>query len=102
MQNEEAERNIQGKHFIGISECTKNVVGTTKAVHEFWRGLNERRESDRQGSDSARAPGGRPRPANVRRAGPFDRKNSVLPESLGPYGTSVPYGKNVYVRTKNT
>ena len=43
------------------------------------------------------------RPANVTgwRAGPFtavaqfDRKNSVLPESLGPYGTSVPYGKNV-------
>ncbi len=34
----EAEREIQGKHFIGLSECTKNVVvGTlsTKAVHEF-------------------------------------------------------------------
>ena len=40
----EAQREIQGKHYIGLSECTKNVVGTTKAVHEFWQGLNERRE----------------------------------------------------------
>ena len=98
-RDSEAEREIQGKHFIGLSECTKNVVGTTKAVHEFCRALKRGAKATlpvRQGSDSARAPGGRPRPANVRRASPFDRKNSVLPESLGPYVTSVPYGKNVY------
>ena len=35
----EAEREIHGKHFIGLSECTKNVVGTTKAVHEFCGAL---------------------------------------------------------------
>ncbi len=71
-----------------LSECTNcswHYIGCFMYLVRPWRKSRRRKA----GRDTAWAQGGRPRRANVRRAGPFDRKNSVLPESLGPYGTSV-------------
>ena len=104
VQKREAKREIQGKHYIGLSECTKNVVGTTKAVHEFCGALKRGakatgREVTRHGHravDRGRPTSGGPVRSTGRTAffpshsvpmgPPFltGRTSKFLPESNGP------------------
>ena len=104
MQKRKAKREIRGKHYIGLSECTKNVVGTTKAVHEFCGALKRGakatgREVTRHGHravDRGRPTSGGPVRSTGRTAffpshsvpmgPPFltGRTSKFLPESNGP------------------